>query len=74
MDYHAGYVAYKNLTSPEMYVNNELCAKWNINKDYWVSYNAVHPVIIVTPSGSTTLTLSASFLIAILLIELALLI
>lgn len=74
-DYHGAYAAYKNLTTPELYVDNELCVKWNVNKDYWVSYNAVHPFVENKTSGSiTTYTLGASFLIAVLLIELALLI
>lgn len=72
--YHKAFLAYKNLTTPEMFVNNDYCVQWDINRDYWVSYNVVHPYQKKDSDAGIALTSSATIFIALLLIELALLI
>jgi len=73
--YHPAYIAYKNLTTPEIYVANDYCVQGDINRDYWVSFNIVHPYNPNnTSGGSTTISSSVSIFLALLLIELALLI
>jgi len=70
-EFHAGFVAYKALTTPELYEKNDLCVQWNINKDYWVSYNIVHAIgPHNNTDGATTMTAGVSVLLALLLIEL----
>ena len=69
--FHPSFVSYKNLTTPEMYANNDQCVQWNLNKDYWVSYNIVHPIEHKNNTdGATTLSAGISVLLALLLIEL----
>jgi len=74
-NYHPAYVAYQNLTTPEIFVANDLCVRYNINKDYWISYNIAHPIEEKNESsGALTIGSGISVFLALLLIELALLI
>lgn len=72
-DYHRGYVAYKNLTTPEMFVNNDYCVQWDIARDYWTSFNIVNPNRGKNSDAGITITSGASLFIVLLLIEFALL-
>lgn len=72
-DYHRGYIAYKNITTPEMYANNDYCVQWNINRDYWTSFNVVHPYKKKDSDAGITLTSGVSVFAVLLLIEFALL-
>ena len=73
-EFHPAFVAYKNLTSAELYFNNEDCVQWDVNKDYWTSFKIAHPAANNTTNGILALTPSISIFIVLLLVELALLI